>query len=78
MSIRTVRDWRGIKYPLSDYCLEDLYSLLFNTQDIEHQVTRFLASINDELALRQQDPTEELQPVRRLRDPLAGEGRRGL
>lgn len=78
MSMRTVRDWRGIKYPLSDYCLEDLYSLLFNTQDIEHQVTRFLAAINDELALRQPDRAEELLPVRRLRDPLAGEDRPGL
>jgi len=78
MAMRTVRDWRGIKYPLSDYCLEDLYSLLFNTQDIEHQVTRFLACIDDELALRQHDRTEQLQPVRRLRDPLADEGPRGL
>ena len=78
MSMRTVRDWRGIKYPLSDYCLEDLYSLLFNTQDIEHQVTRFLAAINDELALRQHNRTGDLQPVRRLKDPLAGEDRHGL
>nr|WP_294693835.1 hypothetical protein [uncultured Friedmanniella sp.] len=77
MSMRTVRDWRGIKYPLSDYCLEDLYSLLFNTQDIEHQVTRFLEAISDELARRQQERSEELQPVRRLRGPLADGDRRG-
>lgn len=34
MAMRTVRDWRGIKYPLSDYCVEDLDSLLFQTQDL--------------------------------------------
>ena len=78
MGIRTVRDWRGIKYNLSDFCLEDLYSLLFNTQDIEHQVTRFLASINDELDRRQHDRTEELHPFRRVRARLAGEDRPGL
>jgi len=71
MTMRTGRDWRGIKYPLSDYCLEDLYSLLFQIEDIEHQVTRFLACVNDEIALRQADRTEQLQPVRRLGDPLA-------
>ena len=38
---------------MSDYHLEDLYSLLFNTEDIEHRVARFLVSTNHELALRQ-------------------------
>jgi hypothetical protein len=78
MTMHTIRDWRGIKYPLSEYCLEDLYSLLFNTEHIEHQVSRFLASIHDEIDLRQDDRTDRLQPVRRLTDPLAGGDQRGL
>ena len=38
MANRSVRDWRGIKHQFSEYCTEDLYSLLFNAEDTAKSV----------------------------------------
>jgi hypothetical protein len=54
MTIRSVRDWRGIKHHVSDYSTDDLLSLLSNAQHTSTEVTRFIAVVNAELAERKQ------------------------
>jgi hypothetical protein len=59
MTIRTTRDWRGIKHRLSGYSTPELLSVLSAAQQSRAQMEQFLDQVADELALRDPQPFQE-------------------
>ena len=60
MSVRVIRDWRGIKYKTTGCSTNDLLVLRTNALRTEDRVRRFVAEIDAELAVRQQAVTASL------------------
>lgn len=52
MTIRTSRDWRGIKHQLSEYSIPELVSVIENAQQTRAQLDDFIGKAASELALR--------------------------
>ena len=52
MTVRTSRDWRGIKYPLSKCSEEDLVGMLHSAELTRANVTAFAAQVAAELSRR--------------------------
>ena len=52
MTLRTCRDWRGIKHHLSQFSTDELFHLLDTAQHVSEQIARFIVSLDKELALR--------------------------
>jgi hypothetical protein len=56
MTIRTSRDWRGIKHKLSEYSTHELASILNNAEHTRAQLDSFIGNVAAELTLRQGAP----------------------
>lgn len=52
MTVRTSRDWRGIKHHLGEYSTDELINLLNNAELTRVQVTTFAARVATELSRR--------------------------
>lgn len=52
MTVRTTRDWRGIKHQLSEYSTAELIGLLNNAEFTREHVTTFAAQVACELSRR--------------------------
>jgi hypothetical protein len=52
MTVHAVRDWRGIKFKVSEYSTEDLIDLLTNAEHTHEQVAWFLDEVAAELRAR--------------------------
>jgi hypothetical protein len=52
MAVRTRRDWRGIKHPLSEYSTDELVALLNTAELTRANVTAFAAQVVSELGRR--------------------------
>ena len=52
MTVLVTRDWRGIKFHLSECTSQELHSLAANAQQTQDQIDRFVESIEAELARR--------------------------
>jgi hypothetical protein len=53
MTIRIVRDWRGLKYKISECSTDELLSLMVNAQHTYDEVARFIEEIDAELVVRE-------------------------
>lgn len=71
MTIRTARDWRNMKYRLSEIPTDELTNLLACTEHTAHQVERFAHAVEAEMILRDQDRIAGLSgSMNRPRDDL--------
>ncbi len=52
MTIRTSRDWRGIKHQLNKYSTQELLTLINNAEHTREQVSDFVAHVATELGRR--------------------------
>ncbi len=52
MAVRVTRDWRGVKYKISECSSDELASVLANAQRTQSELERFLRLINGELVER--------------------------
>lgn len=55
---RTTRDWRGIKYQVSQCSNEELMNLLVNAISTTDQVARFIQQVQAELVERGEIPSD--------------------
>jgi hypothetical protein len=53
MTIRIVRDWRGLKYKISECSTDELLCLIVNAQHTYDEVARFIEEIDAELVVRE-------------------------
>jgi hypothetical protein len=52
MSLRTCRDWRGIKHHLNQFSTDELLHVLDTAQQTSKQIARFIVLLDRELDLR--------------------------
>ena len=52
MAVHVARDWRGLKFRVSDCSREELRNLLRNAQQTQAEVGRFIDHIENELGER--------------------------
>ena len=57
--MHAVRDWRGIKFRISEYSTEELIDLTTKAEHVETQVARFKAELAAELSQRTWPPTDQ-------------------
>jgi hypothetical protein len=60
MTIRTARDWRNMKYRLSEIPTDELTNLLAYVEHTAHQVACFGHAVEAEMILRDQDKIARL------------------
>jgi len=56
MTARVVRDWRGLKFKVSEYSTAELIALRAHTVHVQSQVERFIGEIDEELVGRALSP----------------------
>lgn len=52
MTLRSIRDWRGIKHHLGDCSCDDLVNLISSAEHTGEQIAEFAARVAAELARR--------------------------
>ena len=58
MTARTLRDWRGIRYRVSQCSTPELINLLTQSIATTNQVAKFIAEVKAELILRGEIPSD--------------------
>lgn len=54
MTVRTIRDWRGLKHPLSKCSDDELVAMLHNAELTRANVTAFATQVAAELGRRRE------------------------
>ena len=52
MAVHVTRDWRGLKYKVSECSSDELVNLLVNAQHTQREIGRFIQQIDSELVAR--------------------------
>ena len=63
MTARTLRDWRGIRYRVSQCSTPDLINLLSQSIVTTNQVAKFIAEVKAELIVRGEIPPDATRVV---------------